>query len=149
MRNKLSVAWLGLLALGAIPGCGSDELNSPTAVRLRGLAALYMDCAVSKNGKGPASEQEFKKHLRSLPDHVLSANGCDPKGIDAVFVSPRDQEPFVVQYGITITRISATSAPLVAYEKSARNGKRLVAFANGKAEHVDEARLQELLAGKL
>jgi hypothetical protein len=140
------VAWLGLLALGAVPGCGSDELNSPTAVRLRGLASLYMDYAASRTGKGPATEGEFKKHLRTLPDHVLNANGCDPNKIDEVFVSPRDQEPFVVRYGIKITRISGTEAPLVAHEKSARNGKLLVAFANGKVEHVDEARLQELKA---
>ncbi|MCI0459516.1 MAG: hypothetical protein L0Z62_21410 [Gemmataceae bacterium] len=151
MRNQLSpwVICLGLLVLSAVPGCSSDELNSPTAARLRGLAALYLDCVVAKNGKGPASEQEFKKHLHTLPDHVLNSHGLDLKDIDSAFVSPRDQEPFVIRYGITITRISGTSAPLVAHEKSARGGKRLVALANGKVEHVDEARLQELLAGKL
>jgi hypothetical protein len=142
--SQVRSAWLCLLPLTAVWGCGSDELSSPTAARLRGLATLYMDCAVARNGKGPASEQDFKKHLKNLPDHVLSSNGLDPRATDAAFVSLRDEEPFVVLYGITITRISATSAPLVAHEKTGRNGKRLVAFANGKVDHVDEARLQEL-----
>src|SRR5262245_58234824 len=153
MRNKpytrsRSAPWLLLLTLSVAPGCGSDELSSPTAVRLRGLAALYLDCTVARNGKGPASEAEFKKHLRGLPDHVLSSNGVDAKAIDSAFVSPRDEEPFVVRYGISITRISGTSAPVVAHEKTGRNGKRLVALANGKVEHVDDARLQELMSAK-
>jgi hypothetical protein len=145
MRQTLAPV---LLALVTFAGCGSDELSSPTAARLRGVAALYMDCAVARNGKGPASEQEFKKHLRRLPDHVLSSNGMDPKALDVAFVSLRDQEPFVVLYGLKITKISGTSAPLVVHEKTGKNGKRLVALANGKVDHVDEARLKELMAEK-
>jgi hypothetical protein len=149
MNSRLRpVAWLFLLALSALPGCGADELNSPTAVRLRGLANLYLDCAVPKNGKGPTSEQEFKKHVRSLPDFISKENGVDPKSIDASFVSERDQEPIVIRYGLTIKQISGTSAPLIAHEKTGKNGKRLVAFANGKVALVDEAQLQNLMSDK-
>jgi hypothetical protein len=143
----ISLRWVIGLSMFALPtalGCASDELSSETAARLRGLAALYLDCAVARNGKGPANEQEFKKHLRSLRDDVLSSNGVDPKAIDTAFVSGRDQEPFVILYGLKITKISGTSAPLVAHEKTGKNGKRLVAFANAKVDHVDDARLQEL-----
>jgi hypothetical protein len=141
------VTWLLLLALAAA-GCGSDELNSPTAVKMRGLANLYLDCAVPKNGKGPANEQELKKHIRGLPSFILESNGVDPNALDALFVSERDGEPFVVSYGLSITGISGTSAPVVVHEKTGKNGKRLVAFANTKVELVDEARLQELTSAK-
>ena len=80
------------------------------------------------------------------PDFVVRPNHVDPDALDAAFVSERDQEPLVVLYGLTITQITATSAPLLVHEKTGKNGKRLVAFANGKAELADEARLQELLA---
>jgi len=148
MRNRMNLAatWLFLFALSILPGCGSDELNSPTAAKLRGLGNFYLEHAGAKGGKGPADEQAFKKYLRNLPDFVLKNNGLDPDAIDAAFVSERDQEPFVVRYGIKIDKISGTSAPLIAHEKTGKNGKRLVAFANAKVELVNEARLQELLA---
>jgi hypothetical protein len=147
-RTSWPASGLVVLVALAAPGCGSDELNSPTAVRLRGLANLYLDCAVSRNGKGPANEQAFKKHIRGLPEFVVRPSGVDPDDVDAAFVSERDQEPIVVLYGITISQISATAGPLVAHEKHGKNGKRLVAFANAKVEHVDEARFQELVSTK-
>jgi hypothetical protein len=137
-----------LLLLLLVPGCGSDELASPTAKRLTGLAKLYLDCAVAKNGKGPANEQEFKKHIRSLPSFVVEMNEVDPNAIDTVFVSERDKEPFVVRYGISISGISGTSAPLVAHEKTGKNGKRLVVYANAKVEQLNDAQFQDLTSAK-
>jgi hypothetical protein len=139
--------WLAVLALAAA-GCGGDELNSPTAIKLKGLANYFLDYAASQGGKGPPNEQALKKHLRSFPADVLHANGVDPAAIDGLFVSDRDGEPFVVLYGTGIGRISGTSAPLVAHEKTGKNGKRLVVFANTKVELADDARLQELIAAK-
>jgi len=132
----------------ALTGCSrSDPLKSPTAARLKGLATMYLDYAAARGG-GPPSEEEFKKHLRRVEKFVLQMNGVDPNAIDATFVSERDKEPFVVLYNVGISRISGTSAPLVAYEKTGVGGKRLVAFANTKLDHVDEARLKELMEAK-
>ena len=145
VRTRVSAV---LLAVVALPGCGSNELDSPTAKKLRALGNFYLEHAVAKSGKGPANEQEFKKHISSTPDHVLSVSGIDRGAIDSLFSSERDQEPFVVVYGLTITKVGGDSAPVVAHEKSGKNGKRLVGFANGKAELVDESRLNALLAAK-
>ena len=145
------MAWPLLLlmaALVALPGCGSDELESPTAKKLQALGNFYLDYAVGKNGKGPENEQELKKHIRSTPDHVLSTTGFDRNSIDSLFNSERDQQPFVVLYGLTIKQVGGKSAPLVAHEKTGKNGKRLVGFANGKVELVEESRLNELLPAK-
>src|SRR6478672_11820177 len=112
----------------SLAGCSrSDPLKSPTAARLKGLATMYLDYAAAKGG-GPPSEAEFKKHLHRGEKFVLQGNGVDPNAIDATFVSERDKEPFVVLYGVGISQISGTSAPVVAYEKTGVAGKRLVAF---------------------
>jgi hypothetical protein len=133
-----------LLALAAVPGCGGNELESRTANRLRGLARVYLDYAVPKNGNGPDSQQTFAKHLRSLPDFVLQTNGIDPAEGDAVFRSERDGEPFFIRYGVKLSHISGTAAPPLAHEKTGKNGKRLVVLANARVELVDEARFREL-----
>lgn len=139
---------LPLLAAGTLmlSGCsGSDELTTPTAARLRGIATYYLDLTFARNGKGPANEHELKRHLRKQERTDLISNGIDPQAIDStLFVSERDQEPFVVLYGQSITRISADSAPLVAYEKTGKDGKRIAVLANSKLRLVDEAGLQAL-----
>ena len=117
------------------------------AARLKGLATMYLDFAAAK-GSGPTNEQEFRKHLRTVEKMVLEMNGVNPAAIDETFVSPRDNQPFVIVYGVGISGISGTKAPLVAYEKTGVNGKRLVAFANTKLDHVDESQLQELQTPK-
>ncbi len=136
------------MLLLAAPGCRSDGLDSPTAVRLKALANFYLDYAVAQHGRGPADEQALKKHLRIQPDFLLKTNGIDPSAIDSLFSSERDGEPFVILYGVQISRISGTSAPLVAHEKTGKNGKRLAVCANGKVELADEARLKELSPAK-
>ena len=150
MRKRLRPpCWLLWVTLSAVSGCGSsDDLSSPTAVRMRALANFYLDYAIPKNGKGPGGEQVFKEHIRSLPDFLLRQNGVEPDEIEAMFVSERDHEPLVINYGLTITRISGKSGVPVAHEKTGKNGKRLVVLSNCKVELADEARLQELMAEK-
>jgi hypothetical protein len=156
MRNGTSIGFRGaiglfLFALLAVAGCGSDEeLNSPTAKRLKGIATYYLDLAFARSGKGPANEQELKKHLRRQERSDLLSHGVDPQIIDStLFVSERDQEPFVVRYGLSITEIGGgDKAPLVAHEKTGKDGKRLAALANGKVVLVDEAGLQSLTSAK-
>jgi hypothetical protein len=154
MRNRMSMrwqppCWLLWVTLSTVSGCSSsDDLSSPTAVRMRALANFYLDYAIPKNGKGPAGEQVFKKHIRGLPDFLLRQNGVEPDAVDAMFVSERDREPLVINYGLTITHISGKSGVAVAHEKTGKNGKRLIVLSNCKVELADEARLQELNAEK-
>ena len=92
-----------LCALAIMLGCsGSDALNSPTADRLKKLSTMYLDYAVQGNGGGPASEDVLKKHIRNSDGRTLQANGIDKNEIDSLFISERDQQPFVVIYGIGI-----------------------------------------------
>ena len=141
-------SWLVLPVAVALFGCGGDERNSPTALKLKALANFYLGYAVAQRGQGPANEQAFKKHIRSVPDFQLKANGLDPAQLDATFVSERDQEPFVVAYGCAVGRISGDSKQVIAHEKTGKNGKRLVVFVSTKVDLVDEARLKELAGNK-
>jgi len=137
-----------LIALVAIAGCG-DELNSPTAMKLKGLGNLYTDCALNANNNvGPANEKDFKRYLHSLQPFILNSQGIDPKAIDDAFVSGRDNEPFVVVYGTRITGISGKEGPVVAHEKTGKNGRFLVSLTNGKVFLVDEAGLNDLKTPK-
>jgi hypothetical protein len=138
---------LPALALVFIAGCGEDPLKSAAARRLKGLATMYLDYAAAKGG-GPPNEEAFKKHLNMVEKFVLSGNGVDPSAINEAFISPRDNQPWVILYGVGIGRISGDSAPLVAYEKTGVKGKHLVAFANTKLDYVDENGLKELLEKK-
>jgi hypothetical protein len=135
---------LVFLILAGLTGCGSDALSSPTAANLRKLANLYLDLAASQRGQGPARQEDFQKYVRGLPDQILRIKDIDPKDRDALFVSGRDGQPFVIVYGVGISGMSPTKAPLVAYEQTGKAGKRLVAYANTKVEEVGEAKLQEL-----
>jgi hypothetical protein len=147
--NMRPTTFLLLLALAALVGCGGpDPLASPTAARLRGLANMYLNYAVAKNGGGPSNEDALKKYMHSVEAIQLQASGIDPKAIDSVFLSERDQQPFVVLYAQSITRISGDSKQPLAYEKTGTNGKHLIAYINAKVDHVDETRLKELLTAK-
>jgi hypothetical protein len=142
LRSLLCLA----LLIVVIPGCGSDELDSPTATKLRTISNLYLNYAIGKNGQGPESEEVFKKYLRGLSDDILGPAGVNRKELDSLFVSERDGEPFVIVYGQKITKISGNSGSVIAHEKTGKGGRRLVSLSNTKVEHVDEAGLQNLLS---
>lgn len=139
--------WLALVTLATLTGCGPDPLASTTAVRLRGLSNMYLSYAASKGG-GPPSEDAFKKYLRGADAIQLQMANIDPKAIDAVFVSERDKQPFVIIYNKSISRISGDSKEVIAYEKTGQSGKHLIAYLNAKVDHVDDAKLKDLLAAK-
>jgi hypothetical protein len=116
VRSFLAAALIGT-ALIPTPGCGSDDLDSSTAVKLRAVGNMYLDYVVMKNGAGPDTEARFKAHVGSKPDQVLQPAGIDRNDLNGLFVSDRDGEPFVVRYGLKVTGVSGTDAPLIAHSE--------------------------------
>lgn len=137
---------LALLIL-FIAGCSDNALNSPTALKMKGLANAYLDHVVGANGP-PTDEATFKKHLKGLRASVQYDYKIDPENIDASFVSQRDNEPLVVLYGKGVGKISGDSKHVIAHEKTGKNGKRLVVFASTKVDIVNEAELERLKSAK-
>jgi hypothetical protein len=137
-----------IIALAALNGCGGDSaLNSPTALKMKGLANAYLDHVVGANGS-PKDEAAFKKHIKGLRPSVQYDCKIDPDNIDASFVSERDNQPLVVMYNEDVGKISGDSKKVIAHEKTGKNGKRLVVFAGTKVDLVGEAELEQLKAAK-
>ena len=68
------------------------------------------------------------------------------KRAEELFVSERDQKPYVISVGAKAGAKTPASAPVFAYEQEGKNGKRFVAYP-GRVEEVDEARLKEIVPG--
>jgi hypothetical protein len=141
-RVGARLALLGLAGLGSA-GC-ADATKSPTAVKLRTLADFYGGYAVQNKGRGPAGEAEFKKYIAGRHAYELQAKNVDAGNLDALFVSDRDQQPFVVLYGTELSVSGGGKAPLLAYEQAGSGGRRLVVFTTTKVEEVGEPALEQL-----
>ena len=142
--KRFGAAACCFLALGVV-GCGDNGLNSPTALRMSGLANSYLDMAYQ--GGPPANEDALKKHMGAMHPGEQYSRNIDPKNLDACFKSERDNEPLVVIYGIK-PEISGQSKQVIAHEKTGKNGKRLVVFASTKVASVSEAELEQLKSAK-
>jgi len=141
-RNATGI--LCILVLGIV-GCGDSGLDSPTALRMSGLANSYIDMAYQ--GGPPANEEALKKHMKAMHPGEQYARNIDPKNLDACFKSDRDNEPLVVIYGLK-PEISAQSKEVIAHEKTGKGGRRLVVFASTKVASVSEAELEQLKSAK-
>jgi hypothetical protein len=137
--------WIAALAAAIPAGCSwrSEELSSPTALRLKALAAVYLDFAVAR-GRGPANEHELKKHAQHVPAFALP-NGCPIPDVAESWRSERDGEPLVVLYSLSISRITTNDPPIVAFETLGENGKCLAVDACGKVESMEKAQIQEMV----
>jgi hypothetical protein len=142
-------SWFTLSWLLVLPtaGCGESELSSPSANRLRALTAVYLDFAAAK-GTGPTSEQQLRNHVENVPGFLLDAAGVASDVGRTGFVSERDGESFVIRYGIGVSQAPGNEAPVIAYEKTGKDGKRFVAFANGDVSCMDEVAAKELMHEK-
>jgi hypothetical protein len=67
------------------------------------------------------------------------------KDVQALFVSSRDKEPYVILYGPLTGPPGPGGQPVFAYEKTGVGGTRMVATSLGAVEEVDETRLKQLV----
>ena len=131
-------------------GCGREDPTNRVAAmndsNIKRLANLYMAHQMRRGSKGPANEAAFKEFIKNgMAPHRLEMMQVNPNNADALFISERDGQPFVVRYGLSGGTM--TALPVV-FEQQGEGGKRLVAFTNGSVEEVDAARYEELLEGK-
>jgi hypothetical protein len=141
--TRLAVLGLGALALAAA-GCGpsSPHMNArpevpPGEAELRKIVALYLAYGQAKNNQSPANAEALKAFAKGLPKAKLQELEIDD--VDKVFISPRDNQPFVV-----IPRSGPGPGRLVAHEKTGVNGKRLIAAGQGSVREVDEAAFKSM-----
>jgi hypothetical protein len=137
--------------LAAIAGCGggSDghaklaEVNSNSMQR---LANLYFTFQLEHDLRGPKDEAEFRSFIAGINPEKLKLVGVDPGAIDVLFVSPRDNQPFKIRYGVRGSAMGS-SEPVI-FEAVGVDGKREVGFLNMTQREVDAAEYDQLLVGK-
>lgn len=144
-RTRTSACTVLLGALGLLvclaSGCRrQDELSSPTARRMRGLATVYLDFAVAR-GSGPANEQQLLAHMARLPRFALEEYSLEAAG--TALRSERDQQPLTVRYGLAVTQLSGADSPWLAYESRGVEGRRLVVYLDTHVDCLDEQQFRE------
>ncbi|MEZ6142339.1 MAG: hypothetical protein R3B84_17410 [Zavarzinella sp.] len=143
-RFSLSaIAYICLTTLGC--SSATDTSEDPTQLRLQAISDAYAKF-LENNRRPPNSKEELTKYL--------------PEGISAteVFVSPNDQEPFDIVWGVNLHQdssvpglvaddpemkdlppeLSSTSGKVLVSEKTGKNGQRFVLFTDGVVLQLDD-----------
>ena len=134
-------AALGLFAvLPLLTGCGQKiepQPLPPAEARVRKLGTIYHEFITAQHGKKPANMEELKAWAKKLSKTRLGEMGIED--VDATFVSPRDNQPYVLLRG-------GPAGPwqVVAYEKTGLEGKRYVITAMGSALELEESALKQI-----
>lgn len=125
------------LALGCGGGTASPEPDAK--VRLTKVLRLYQ-VYVEKNKQGPPNEQALRQFGQKLSarerDEYLIGDD-----LDSIFTSPRDKQPYVIQYNLKLDPGARTRA--VAWEATGEAGMRFVALSVGYVEEYDEETFQQ------
>lgn len=135
-RSSLVVCFL---LCGFLLGCRGDSTTATgdASENLRVLARMFNQFASMRGGRGPKDEADLKK--------FMAARGMDEAAISAAFVSPRDNQPYVIRYGGTFGMPDPSSNqpwPVVAYEATGVDGSRQIAFFSGGVEVLTEEELR-------
>jgi len=129
-------------------GCGSaDDLNSPTAKRLRAVAAIYQDYAVAK-GHGPRSREELLAHVALQPEFVLRSYGVELTDAAELLTSERDGQELTIRYELPVSHTGQGRGPILAHEATGKNGRRLAAFQNLTVDILGEEEFTQAIAGR-
>ena len=134
------------LSLTAGLGCGSAETaggGMPDDSNIRPLTMLYVSY-VNRQGQPPASEAEFKRYLAERGEALLQSEGVSSP--DELFISPRDNEPYVLGYGKDADKLMRRG--IVVYERTGVGGRRLVGYRGGFVNEVDDAEFRKLVPAR-
>ena len=129
-----SAVWLAVL-IGCQSASSDKSEDTPTRLQtLHGLLTMYIMEVQTTQGERPSSPSRpnaegFKEWVTTLPPNRIG-------DIEAqkLLVSPRDEEPFVINYDMAST---GGHEPAI-WERTGVNGKRYVIYADGNVEEVDE-----------
>jgi hypothetical protein len=142
MRSKKMVSGqvvLGLVALlPAANGCGprfTARAEQPSAeARIQKIASLCSRYG-AKHRRKPGSIEELKAWTKSLDKTELAKMGIEDA--DLAFVSPRDNQPFVL-----VKSPGSGPGDVLAYEKVGEGGKHYIVTPMGSAFELDGPELK-------
>src|SRR4051794_40232159 len=108
----------------------SDSARQIQSAHLRSLITVY-NFASNKFGHRPANEAELKSFIAA--NGTQMSDSLHVGKVDELFVSERDDKPFVVLYG------DSAKGPLrdvIAYEQAGIAGNRLVGYSLGMMQEI-------------
>lgn len=138
MARVVLTLWVSAALMGCGGGHGSAAQESSN---LKPLALLYGQYIGRHRGQPPPNESEFKQFIQKDGATLLATFAI--ADVDELFVSSRDQQPYVVLYGPTSGPPGPAGQPVIAYERDGVGGKRFVASSLGAVEEVDESKFRE------
>jgi hypothetical protein len=133
----------GVLALGLAVGCTRTASQPTESSNMKPLAVFYGQYLAAHRGQPPANEAEFKTFLKTLRPETLQS--LEVTDVDSLFLSKRDQKPYVIKYGKVTGPLGPGGMPVMAYEQEGVAGKRYIATMVGAVAEVDDARFRELV----
>lgn len=130
-------------------GCGAKQTpQPPSEANLKAIYVLYGQYTGQHRGQSPPDAAAFKKFIRGVDADQLKS--LTDKDVDSLFVSPRDDLPYVVHYkaAMGMPGVGPPGAPgggWLAHEELGENGKRYLLFSTGIIEEVDADRFDEIV----
>lgn len=128
--------WVNITCLAALLtsmiGCGGEP-PAPTAEEqqdLKAIAVLYGTYSGMNRGGVPQSADDMKAFAAALKQNGQVPMGLDLEDIESVFVSPRDNQPYVLLFGNTGPATGTYGDRVIAYEQTGKDGMRQIAFSN-------------------
>ncbi len=143
-RQQLTLYWVGggvavaafcavtYLVLGMMGVRVKLHEPSPTEVNLLKVSTIYRIFKENNGGKAPPSMDDLRAWAKKNPAKLASLQIQD---VDRVFVSPRDQQPFV------LVPLPLGIGPVLAHEKSGAGGKVFMVSTVGSLAEVSEAQV--------
>lgn len=124
----------------------TEALAQANDTNIARLSNLYFTFQMKHGWKGPKNEEQFKSFLKRYNPKKLTRIGVDPSGIDQLFISQRDGEPFKIRYSVPGSAYGS-SEPVV-FESQGVEGKRMVGFLNMTHREVEGAEYDQLWASR-
>jgi hypothetical protein len=142
VNHLLFSSLLAAVALAlSLAGCNNTAQEAAQeASNIKPLAIFYGQYVGRHQGQPPPNEAEFKAFVKENPAIVQGLSIADPEGL---FISSRDNKPYVVIYGAATGPPGPGSQPVVIYEQEGVNGMRYVASSLGAVEEVDDAKFRQ------
>src|SRR5579859_3592823 len=108
------------IACLALVGCAKSEPERPENENLSKLMQAYVD-ASGELGHAPRNLKELQPYLEKQGDP------------DKILVSPRDQQPYEIRWGVSLRGFSpdVKMPAIIAYEKDGVDGERCVLTISG------------------
>jgi hypothetical protein len=131
-----------LMAATFVAGCGSksDVPVGKAAENIRKLALAYVQFAATNKGIGPSNKD-------ALASFLAKQNRLSREAAEAYFVSPRDNQPYVIRWGLRPLG-SASIGPdvpepsIIIIERTGVDGVRYIADGQLGIRQLSDEELQ-------